>query len=497
MHDDRRVIVVGSGPAGAIAAMSLADAGIQVTLLEAGPERFARGLTARLAGLTVARLHRDLALRSEGVVATGDPRAVLYEDLAPGGLTNHWSCAVPRFSREDFADAQRAGEAHAWPIGYDDLRAWYDRVEPLLHVAGAVGDVPRLPAGKVRHASSLGASWAAVAAEAEREGRNLLPVPYAYGASTTLTLSGTVFNSFVRLLGPARRSGRLAIRCDARVRSLQWSSGTRRVEAVLFRDTATGEDHRLPCRAVVLAAGAINTARILLESTSPDFPAGLGNTHGVLGHYLHDHPLAKIELELASPVAVRPPAYLTRGPLGAAPPLYAAACVQWSSAGIVARSVLEGRPGHRLRTGFNVFGTMAPSEDDFVAIDPSRRNSAGEPALLLHVRHPPESGATLLATRDLLLDLLARTGLKPQVRSWHLEPVGTSVHYAGTCRMHASPRFGMLDRWNRLHEVPNVVVADSAAFTTGPEKNPALTAMALSARAAARLAQDLRDGTIA
>jgi choline dehydrogenase-like flavoprotein len=62
--------------------------------------------------------------------------------------------------------------------------------------------------------------------------------------------------------------------------------------------------------------------------------------------------------------------------------------------------------------------------------------------------------------------------------------------------MHASPQFGMLDRWNRMHAAPNVVVADSAAFTTGPEKNPVLTAMALAARAGDRLADDLRTGAI-
>ncbi len=62
--------------------------------------------------------------------------------------------------------------------------------------------------------------------------------------------------------------------------------------------------------------------------------------------------------------------------------------------------------------------------------------------------------------------------------------------------MHSSPEFGMIDGWSRLHGVPNVAVADSSAFTTGPEKNPVLTSMALSARAASRLADDLRSGDI-
>jgi len=82
------------------------------------------------------------------------------------------------------------------------------------------------------------------------------------------------------------------------------------------------------------------------------------------------------------------------------------------------------------------------------------------------------------------------------MRLWKIEQLGNSIHFAGTCRMHESPRFGVLDAWSRMHAVPNVMVADSSAFTTGPEKNPALTAMALSARGSDKLARDLRAGYI-
>lgn len=116
--------------------------------------------------------------------------------------------------------------------------------------------------------------------------------------------------------------------------------------------------------------------------------------------------------------------------------------------------------------------------------------------LILHTRHPPESRRALDEARDQLVQALSAAGWNPRVRVWQVEVVGNSVHYGGTCRMHASPRFGMLNAWSRLHAVPNVAVADSAAFTTGPEKNPVLTAMALAARAADRLACDLRAGDL-
>jgi choline dehydrogenase-like flavoprotein len=496
LSTEHSVIVVGSGPPGAAAALLLARAGVDVTLLEAGLPQAAYGLTVRVAGVTVARVHRPLANRSEDVTVTGDPDTILYEDVSPGGLTNHWSCAVPRFSRDDFLDARRAGEAFTWPLDYDDLAPWYDWVEPWLRISGNTRDVPQLPTGKVCGPRTLGPTWKTAADLAERDGQALLPVPYAYGSQTTVTLSGTVFNSFVRMVKPALRSGHLAIRYGAQVIRLEWSGASKRVEAVIVRDARTGETHRIKCRAVVLAAGAINTTKILLQSTDADFPAGLGNTHGVLGRYLHDHPLGKIEIDLASPLSFHPAAYLTRPPLDRSAPLYAAACLQWSGVFRLARSVLKGRPGLLPLCGFSLFGTMAPSMDNFVAIDPSRTASDGTPRLVLNIRHPPASVDALVAARDQLVSLLDRAQLRPAVRLWLIDAVGGAKHFAGTCRMHSSPEFGMVDRWNRLHAVRNVVVADSAAFTTGPEKNPVLTAMAMAARASQRLVEDLRTGVI-
>jgi choline dehydrogenase-like flavoprotein len=493
---DDTVIVIGSGPAGAAATAWLTSAGVDVTLLEAGLQTAAIGLTARVAGMTVIRLHRRMTARNGDVTVTGDPDTVLYEDLAPGGLTNHWSCAVPRFSRDDFLDARRAGEAYTWPIDYEDLGRWYDWVEPFLKISGSSIDVPQLPAGKVRDVRSLGPVWQHIAAAAGRQGQAVVPVPYVYGGRTTLTPSGTVFNSFVRMVRPARRSGHLAIRYGTRVTQLEWSGATKRVTGAIVRDVTTGAEHRFPCRAVVLAAGAINTTKILLQSISNDFPNGLGNTHGVLGRYLHDHPLGKVVVEVGTPLAFQPAAYITRQSLERSTPLYAASCLQWSGVYRLVHSIVKGHPGNLTSCGFSLFGTMAPAEQNFVALDPTRQSEDGTPGLILNIRYPPESASTLESTRDQLVDLLDQVNLRPRVTLWLIDKVGSAIHYAGTCRMHASPQFGMVDRWNRLHAVRNAVVADSAAFTTGSEKNPVLTAMALAARASQQLVEDLRKGVL-
>lgn len=493
---DNRVVVIGSGPPGAAAAVFLARAGLQVVLLEAGLESGARGLTFRIQGVTLAKRKGTLRQR-EGVRRTGDPDAQLFEELAPGGLSNHWSCAVPRFSDEDFADAARGGEAQAWPLGYAELEPWYAQVEPLLHVAGPREGTTQLPAPNALYSRKLGEDWAPLVELAERAGRSLLPMPYAYGADTTFTRSGTPFNSFVRLIKPELASGKLEVRFGARVSRLEWSPTERRVTAVIYRDSLSGAEGRVPCRAVVVAGGALNTPQILLQSKSADFPNGLGNTHDVLGRYLHDHPLGKVVIEVARPMSIHPASYLTRLQLSRSKtPLYAAACMQWCSASDLARSVLQRHPKRLRSIGFSVFGTMAATPDNYVAVDESHRGPDGAAGLELHIHHPPEALPPLEEARDDLVALLAAAGCDPKISVWKVEAAGNSNHYGGSCRMHSSPRFGMLNGWSRLHAVANVAVADSSVFTTTPEKNPVLTSMALAARAAHRLAEEIKSGDV-
>jgi choline dehydrogenase-like flavoprotein len=472
------------------------EAGADVTVLEAGREVDAGGLTARIGGVTVARRHRPLKRRTDGLVVTGDPATVVYEDLAPGGLTNHWSCAVPRFSEDDFNDGQRAGEAFTWPISYRDLEPWYDWVEPHMRIAGAGTGPRQLPAGRVAKVTRLPAFWEAVDAAAQRLGQAVVPIPYVYGGQTSVSSSGTIFNSYVRMVRPLERDGRLRVRFGMRATQLEWSGEHKRVSGVIARNVNGGADLRIRCRAVVVAAGAVNSTKLLLQSTSGDFPHGLGNTHGVLGRYLHDHPLGKVILACDRAVPFQPAAYVTRQSLQETSPLYAASCLQWSGVFRLAQSLLKGHPGSLASTGFSVFGTMAPSSENYVGLDSSRQTTDGTPAVVLNIRYPEESLKALVSARDRLMHLLADAKLQTRIDVWHVEPVGGAHHYAGSCRMHASPHYGMLDAWSRLHAVPNVVVADSAAFTTGSEKNPVLTAMALAARAARRLAEDLRTGAI-
>ena len=140
-----------------------------------------------------------------------------------------------------------------------------------------------------------------------------------------------------------------------------------------------------------------------------------------------------------------------------------------------------------------VFGTAIPQASNNVALV---RNGpqAGRPL----ITHAPVDDVSLAVVHELESEVLRgfdQAGLSPELlwRSEFYAP-GTTVHYAGTVRMHASPKHGPADSWSRLHDVANVAIGDASVFPYSSEKNPTLTAMALSVRAADRLAREVLDG---
>jgi choline dehydrogenase-like flavoprotein len=150
-----------------------------------------------------------------------------------------------------------------------------------------------------------------------------------------------------------------------------------------------------------------------------------------------------------------------------------------------------------IQFGLVTFSTMLPEEQNSVSLDPTRRDPFGMPLLDIHMRYGPEVSQTIEHAHARLTTILESAGIRSRLDCpmEHLAP-GNSAHYGGGVRMHASREYGMLDGWNRLHEVENVAVVDASSFTTAVEKNPTVTVMALAARAADRLGEDLTSGAL-
>jgi choline dehydrogenase-like flavoprotein len=464
-------------------------------MLESG-QTVPRGLLVRVAGRNVVR-KRPRVEDPKRHVASGDPATAWYHALSPGGMSSHWAGAVPRFAPEDFSEGERLDERFRWPISYEDLEPYYERVERILNVAGAKRDVAAQPAGIVVHERRLPADWQPVAGVAEGLGQGLTPLPLAAGPDWAISRGGVGFNSYTHIVRPLERSDNFRLLLGAHALRLEWCGERRRVTSVTYQDRKTGSQRRIEGAAVVVAAGPLASTKLLMDSACPDFPDGLGETEGVLGRYLHDHPHDVGTIELTRPLSgLGQAAVLTRTPYSDAPPLLGAECTigsrsTWDKA-------LTITPFGSKVFGLWIFGTMVPRPEHYVRLHPVAKDELGLPALDVHIRYDDAVHRNIQSARQRLMQVFDAAGYPCVVHPSTPDLVpGHSVHYGGTIRMHRSTKYGMVNGWNRLHAVDNVVVADASCFTTGPEKNPTLTVMAVAARAAHRLAVDLKAENVA
>lgn len=487
--DDDRVIVIGSGPCGAAAAHRLVERGVRVLLLDAGVEA-PRGVVIRAAGNTMFRWRDSSALRSDRL-GPDSGKSVWYSSLSLGGLSNYWTAAVPRFAPADFTDGERLDHRFRWPIGYDDLAPYYDVAEHHLRVTGAA-PIPGVPENRLRHRTPVPSDWQDVVDRAAAHGDGVGAIPMAKGSPWMFALRGTEFSSYHTMVRPMLGDDRFELRRGAQVLRVRWSPSRSRVDGVDYVDRSTGTSEFAAARAVVVAAGTIDTTTILLNSVSSDFPDGIGNSHGLVGRYLHDHPREWWVANTSRPMrALAHPIYVARKDHVDSEPLMATS----QTIGLV-----SGR--ERLRTyvrgtsstlGVQVFGTMIPRPEIGVSID--RSSDTLLPTPRIQLSYDADAVANIESSRTRFRDVLGAAGLDVDVPGpFHDLLPGSSVHHAGTVRMHDDPEFGVLDSWNRVHDAPDVIVCDMSAFTTGPEKNPTLTAMALAIRAADGLADDLAGG---
>ncbi len=541
-------IVVGSGISGGWAAKELTQKGLRTLVLEAGPpivpERdyvehvrayalpyHGYGNRRRLSAQQPVQSLTDACDEWSGKFFVNDHENPYSNDPDKpfawirgrhvGGRSLMWGRQVYRWSDLDFEANAREGIAVDWPIRYADIAPWYSYVERFIGVSGQAEGLSQLPDGEFLPAMALNCGELHVrAAMAQRFGRERL---LTIGRCAILTrehegraachycgpcqrgcITHSYFSSNGSTLPAAAATGRLTLRPNSVIAEVVYDARTGRARGVRGVDAESGAAIEFQGRVVFLCASALESARILLNSASARFPAGLANSSGELGRNLMDHCFGAGAI--GGLPGMRQHKTFGHRPNGIYVPRFrnvrerhtdfvrgygfqgSASRWDWrrgaSTPGFGAdfKRALLRDPGP-WRFGMGGFGECLPRRENFVRLDPTLKDKWGIPALHIQCTYGPNERALLKDMQLTAAEILEVAGAT-HIRTFDDElPPGLCIHEMGTARMGRDPKTSVLNGWNQTHDVPNLFVTDGACMTSSGNQNPSITYMALTARA--------------
>ncbi len=541
MVNDFDAIIIGAGAAGGIVAAVLAEAGQRVLLLERGaddptPDSTRDHLRNQRLSLYGHNAGPDPADHPRVAVFPGGQTSILhphepgYQNNAAcvGGGTRVYGGMGWRFMPEDFQMASTygvpAGSSLAdWPISYDDLEPYYERAEWEIGVAGAAGaDKFAAPRKKPYPLPPVDSNPERIVLErgATTLGLNTFPIPLLINtipynnrpacakcgtcigfACPTNAKNGTQNTMIPRALA----TGRCTLVTDAMAQKIHTDARGRAV-AVSYFVSDKLQTHT--ASTVVCSAGAIESARLLLNSATPDHPHGLGNDFDQVGRHLQGHTYTGAFGLMPDPVfdgqgpgvSIATTQFNHHNPDIIGGGLLAnefiklpALFIKWALPpghprwGIAAKQYVR----ENYRRTIHVQGPTQdiPNPDARVTIDPKIRDRWGIPVARLSGTTHPETLRTANFLRHRAEEWLIASGAK---KVWSYPPqlqLSAGQHQAGTCRMGHDPKVSVTNSWGQVHACENLYVIDGSTQVTNGGFNPALTIMALAFRNAMHLAE--------
>jgi choline dehydrogenase-like flavoprotein len=522
-NQDHAVLIIGSGHAGGMAAYVLAQKGVRCLMLNAGPaadlSRDRRSTPTHqmsYRGLMEPGSIGDGAIGENVLNAFVHPSEVPYTHDADkpyvwvrnrlvGGRSIFWSRQSFRLSDFEFKAKDHDGFGENWPISLADLAPYYERVEAMYRVTGRPEGLPQFPDSKFTTVNDSPDSdlMEKVIAVAKPRG-----ITISKGRQS-LGVDGLA--SSVNLMLPhALASGNLTIVPNAVVRALSVGKNTGRVNGAHFLDRQTRREMHVTARTIVLAAGTLESTRILLNS-------GIANSSGVLGRYLFDQFYGGTAIAVIPEAVGR--AREQRARLGSGGGIIAPfRNVTKREKTFIRRYVVNlnvgGNPppevlstyGEDLETKLaeyagaicqgGMMGEVLPRHENHVRINKNVSDVYGIPVLHVSAAYSDNERHMHQDAQDSMAELFEAAGFKSLTKNANHREPGQSVHELGTCRMGDNPKTSVLNKWNQSHDSPNLLVVDGGAFVTGGWQNPTLTLSALSMRAADHLADLLRRGDL-
>jgi choline dehydrogenase-like flavoprotein len=515
------VLIVGAGLSGAVAARRLAEAGMRVLCLEQGewqPPQEYPGSAPDWEIASFGPWHPSPNRRSNASDyaiddSDADMKPMMFNGV--GGSTILYGAQWMRFLPSDFHTFTTDGVGGDWPISYDDLAPFYDRVEADFGVSGLDGDpaqrehapypLPALPRGAVgervaaAHQRLGWHAWTGSNAIASRPYRALSACRQTGLCGVGCRLQAKASTDITHWPEACALGVRLITR--ARVNTLIHDEQGR-AKGATFTDRH-GVEHCVHAKFTLVAANAIGTPRLLLASATTRFPAGLANSTGLVGKRLMMHPFTRAiglfddaleswqghwgqsiySLEFA---ATRPNVGFSRGAkwnLGPSGGPLSAAFMPWEG------ERLWGNAMHRhVKEAFGraaVWGIICedlPEESNRVTLHTTRKDALGMPIPSIHYRLSENSKRMLAFNRARAAESLKEAGARLVLTPDLLPDYGW--HPLGTCRMGDDPANSVVDRFGQAHDVPNLYLIDGSIMVTGSCANPAATIAALALRTA-------------
>jgi choline dehydrogenase-like flavoprotein len=451
-----------------------------------------------------------------------------------GGKTFCWARESYRYSDSEFKAASRDGYGEDWPISYGELEPYYDRVEEFIGVSGSHEGLPQLPDGKFLPPMKLSCGGILAKEVIEHKfGWRVIPdrvanltVPHRGRPACHYCdqcqrgcFTASYFNSPSVTLPAAARTGKFTLVSDAVVSDLIIGPNGR-AKGVHYIDRVTHQHREAYARVVVLAAGALESTRILLNSQSSSYPQGVGNSEGIVGRYLMDH----FTIEGAGghiPRLRSSQREETGRPCGFLIPKYVNSSGQRQnhsflrgyrfdgdgSQELYAHAFLMPELGHAWRKrvreeipyyfAMEAQGECLPQPENRVTLDPTRKDAWGIPVLHIDASYGENERAMAAAMRadiTAILDEMKLTDMTPP--NSELSIFGKNIHECGTARMGIDRKKSVVNADCKVHDIANVFVTDGAVFVTQGCYEPTLTIMAISARAGEHIAQAFRRGEL-
>jgi choline dehydrogenase-like flavoprotein len=533
------VVVVGTGAGGGILAHKLARSGLRTISLEHGamlPEDHFRttvppGVT-RDFGIDPSTtwpsdphdslfVHPLFANGSVGSTARPKDGFRHFQVLAVNGLQNLWNGVSVRFSAEDFG---------SWPLSYGEMAPHYGAVERLIAVCGTKEGLTNLPDGDylapkpLRPADRMivdavrslndGHSHAIPNRKAINTKAGTPTSCISTGMCTSGCPVGAVYKFSTRLLPQIADLPNYELRTQAKVVRLIREGRGRRVEGVEYIDLATGARRLLRAGIVVLAAGALETPRILFNSADEVDPSGFGNRHERVGAGLQDNPKVVLSTSLLKLWGKRRDydlgygdllILLSQGKLPDGSPfpfighaIHSAPDVPHYLTGM--RHFPPFLKERLARTMFHSYVTLGLFCQGVAT--PSNRVRPGSSVDAFGVRQV-EVDFTIPEASHQMMDAMAVWGRRVLRKASATmiyasrDNSGTGIHYAGTTAMAEDPRHGVVDADLKSHDLDNLYICDGGVIPQLPDKHLTLTIMALADRLGGHLIATARQHSVA